>query len=258
MQFKVGDKVIRESGEEWAYSKYLKVKEVALVLEDGGQKEYGIFRESRLKLYEEPKINFDKLLEKVEEQKGFKVGDKVVKSYQSDWIVMDGKLDFVRIKTVEEDVKGLKYTLDSDIVGVWRDRELKLYKEKIEEKENKTMEKTFKEVIEETKDGAIWSNGEITIICNGNFINIENKNESGRFGFAFGTDKEFTLQRKKVTFTEAFKTKGNNIIESCESGSSYCEDENAFWVKYKGHIEYSAAKEIPVSEIEGMWIIYEN
>lgn len=90
------------------------------------------------------------------------------------------------------------------------------------------MEKTFKEVIADIKEGEVWESelGNM-IIKNETGIRITHENVyAGGFFVAIFDDKtKYKLQRKQYTFEEAFKAyEEGKEIESCESGEKYAKN----------------------------------
>ena len=89
--------------------------------------------------------------------------------------------------------------------------------------EVKTMTKNFKEVIADIKEGEVWESRGAWIIKTvkmekGNlFIDIEKGEE-----LSINRNTKFQLQRKKVSFTEAFKSyEEGKEIESCFTSRIY-------------------------------------
>ena len=78
------------------------------------------------------------------------------------------------------------------------------------------MEKTFKEVIADIKEGEIWESYNKRISSSKNGITIEFKeNKYNRICFEYNT--KYKLQRKEYTFEEAFKAYENGKeIENIE------------------------------------------
>lgn len=103
------------------------------------------------------------------------------------------------------------YLLDN-IKGKYLESELRKVRE------GEVMRKTFKEVIADIKEGEVWK----TIYNNWDIKSVELKNgfliiKRGNDGSLYIHERcEFTLQRKKVSFTEAFKAyEEGKVIESC-------------------------------------------
>ena len=85
----------------------------------------------------------------------------------------------------------------------------------------KDMEKTFKEVIADIKEGEVYTNGKIEIAKTKYIIDINFKEEIIGYGFS-NECKQFKLKRKEYTFEEAFKAyEENKEIESIESKIKY-------------------------------------
>ena len=133
------------------------------------------------------------------------------------------------------------------------------------EEDNK-MKKSFREVIADIKKGEVWEyqsnidlftirkeESEIEIFWSG----------SDCTGINFGENEKFTLQRKKYTFTEAFKAyEEGKEIESCvdrcyrhklRHGEAYYKTNNIAWTNI-GNDENIFS----VNEIRGEWYINEE
>lgn len=91
-------------------------------------------------------------------------------------------------------------------------------------KEYNKMEKTFREVIADIKEGEVWENKNFKITLDKSGFNIDYKKEFDIecIGYVFLHCTTFKLQRKKYTFTEAFKAyEEGEEIESCVSSRIY-------------------------------------
>ena len=121
----------------------------------------------------------------------FKVGDKVIKSNGKRWTTGE---KYKKIELVDSLVG---YKLNR-CLGYWKEKELKLYKED-------KMEKTFKEVIANIKEGEVWESTKKTVSLINGAINIERKNKIETYYIYIKESELFKLQRKEYTFDEAFK-----------------------------------------------------
>lgn len=103
-------------------------------------------------------------------------------------------------------------------------------------------ELTFKEVIANIEEGEVWKNECRFIKCvNGN-VSIHNKGKNKSDCFLFTDDYKFELQRKEVSFQEAFAAfKEGKEIESDISTIRYA--------NWKGGNLFSSG------EISGRWYI---
>ena len=133
--------------------------------------------------------------------------------------------------------------------------------EKYEEnKEVKTMTKNFKEVIADIKEGEVWESPGVS--CG---IRIKKDNQGITFYglkgelVSFISDKwEFTLQRKKVSFTEAFKAyEEGKEIESCYTDYKYKKIDGADNYMNDISLSWHAVSELEfvIGEIRGEWYI---
>ena len=135
----------------------------------------------------------------------FKVGDKVIKSNGKRWTTGE---KYKKIELVDSLVG---YKLNR-CLGYWKEKELKLYKED-------KMEKTFKEVIANIKEGEVWESTIKTVSLINGAINIERKNKIETYYIYIKESELFKLQRKEYTFQEAFKAyKEGRIPESTING----------------------------------------
>ena len=124
-------------------------------------------------------------------------------------------------------------------------------------KEENKMEKTFREVIADIKEGEVWENELMLIKKINSYIYIENKN--GWIECKCITIREdliFTLQRKEYTFEEAFKAyEEGKEIESCENGYKYLQ--NTF--TYPGNEQWlcfrNSEQMFTTDAIRGKWYI---
>lgn len=91
----------------------------------------------------------------------------------------------------------------------------------IEWKGENKMEKTFREVIADIKEGEVWESPFAIISCD-NF-GIEIKFKDRKYSkYCFCDDVKFKLQRKEYTFEEAFKAyEEGKEIESCFSSQKF-------------------------------------
>lgn len=150
----------------------------------------------------------------------FKVGDKVVRADGKVWF---GNEEYFTVTDIWE-------TGIIELNGratLWSEKELNLYGEAKEDK----MEKTFKEVIADIKEGEVWEctrkNARVkTIRMSGDGDNSVIAFDYGREIIEVrsaikGTDR-FKLKRKEYTFEEAFKAyEEGKEIESCIEGQRY-------------------------------------
>ena len=162
--------------------------------------------------------------------------------------------DKFEVLGVETDCYIIKVNNSDENIKIWD----KYFKEI---KEDKTMTKNFKQVIADIKEGEVWEshckeirlfkNGTVEVLAKGTHI----------FGSSVQlNDKyKYTLQRKKVSFTEAFKAREEGKeIESCVNGYKFRMLEN-------GHNEFSYDGEwlgmfetdqiFTVNQIRGEWFI---
>lgn len=187
----------------------------------------------------------------------FKVGDKV--KVREDLVVGNcyGKERFTdwmkKYKGKEIEIEGiLKNTYIS--VGLhWTD-------EMLEEVKEDKMEKTFKEVIADIKEGEVWESHCKRIICNQfGDLKIENISKEG-FGpyILVNPNNTFKLKRKEYTFEEAFKAyEEGKEIESCKYRYKKINDEILYINLEKGYKD--TLKEVQMfftlEEIKGKWYI---
>lgn len=86
------------------------------------------------------------------------------------------------------------------------------------------MEKTFREVIADIKEGEVWENENFKITLDKSGFNIDYKKEFDIecIGYVFLHCTTFKLQRKQYTFEEAFKAyEEGKVIENCVSSRIY-------------------------------------
>lgn len=127
-------------------------------------------------------------------------------------------------------------------------------------REKNKMEKTFREVIADIKEGEVWENDYKTIKCNSDGIQIFHKQRSRLTPSMIMFDKDkFKLQRKEYTFEEAFKAyEEGKEIQSC-LGDRFVKDRNTIILADKcGNIKnhFSEDDEIfSVYEIRNEWYI---
>lgn len=117
-------------------------------------------------------------------------------------------------------------------------------------KEKNKMEKTFREVIADIKEGEVWECGHILITKSND--GIELKGMSSYSSYFTDDNKIFKLQRKEYTFEEAFKAyEDGKEIESCYSGDKYM-------IQHGGsdcYADGSKTGTIGFNEIRGKWYI---
>lgn len=135
----------------------------------------------------------------------FKVGDKVIPVNLN---VNMGDEKYWEIKGI----KNGRYKVGRSFC--WKEEELKLYEDK-----GDVMSKTFKEVISDIKEGEFWENNFKKIWYEGGRIKVLSFKKCDVDNMVIFDDTvEYTLQRKKVSFTEAFKAyEEGKEIESCVS-----------------------------------------
>ena len=120
-------------------------------------------------------------------------------------------------------------------------------------KENE-MEKTFREVIADIKEGEVWESEEkIISLMNTNDVVITLKDRDRRINLmGFASSTLYHLQRKEYTFEEAFKAyEDGKEIESCYSGDKYM-------IQHGGsdcYADGSKTGTIGFNEIRGKWYI---
>lgn len=183
----------------------------------------------------------------------FKVGDKVrvrrdlnIGECYSGVVFVKGmnkyKGEIIEIEDIaDDDIVFLK-----DINFAWLD-------EMLEEVKEDKMEKTFREVIADIKEGEIWEGGnpsKIRIRCSPQGIEISGLDNWGYIG----KNVIFKLQRKEYTFEEAFKAyEEGKEIENKENKNKYKKVEDKDLVKEKGIWDDFDFFEI--CEIRGKWYI---
>ena len=125
-------------------------------------------------------------------------------------------------------------------------------------KEENKMEKTFREVITDIKEGEVWeSENTLTQIYTRNdVLIIDFKEEVTTEIVKIPADAKFRLKRKEYSFNEAFKAYEEGEVVESEDGFIYkkingqdcvCSDEARDWVKNDGGFS--------VKEIRGKWYI---
>ena len=125
-------------------------------------------------------------------------------------------------------------------------------------KEENKMEKTFREVIADIKEGEVWeSENTLTQIYTRNdVLIIDFKEEVTTEIVKIPADAKFRLKRKEYSFDEAFKAYEEGEVVESEDGFIYkkingqdcvCSDEARDWVKNDGGFS--------VKEIRGKWYI---
>lgn len=125
----------------------------------------------------------------------FKVGDKVIKANGERWTTGE------KYKKITSEKTLFGYTVNKSL-GYWKEEELELFKEECE------VEKTFREVIADIKEGQVWDDGFIKIEMISGTISIGSLNEKpfeNVVAFVINPCRKFKLQRKEYTFQEAFK-----------------------------------------------------
>lgn len=125
-------------------------------------------------------------------------------------------------------------------------------------KEENKMEKTFREVIADIKEGEVWENSHIRIYhveSNDNIV-IEDREGDPRYRFTMISEVKFRLKRKEYSFNEAFKAyEEGKEIESCENGYKYLQ--NTF--TYPGNEQWlcfrNSEQMFTTEAIRGKWYI---
>lgn len=124
-------------------------------------------------------------------------------------------------------------------------------------KDNK-MEKTFREVIADIKEGEVWeSENTLTQIYTRNdVLIIDFKEEVTTEIVKIPADAKFRLKRKEYSFEEAFKAyEEGKEIESCENGYKYLQ--NTF--TYPGNEQWlcfrNSEQMFTTEAIRGKWYI---
>lgn len=123
----------------------------------------------------------------------FKIGDKVVLKSGCTWANGD------KYRTIDK-VMNDGYFVNNNLF-VWEEYELELYKE-----DKEMNSKTFTEVIRDIKIGEVWILRDFRIerTEEGIFIRFENEEAGDLCGIYFEDDEKFTLQRKGISFNDAF------------------------------------------------------
>lgn len=125
-------------------------------------------------------------------------------------------------------------------------------------KEENKMEKTFREVIADIKEGEVWeSENTLTQIYTRNdVLIIDFKEEVTTEIVKIPADAKFRLKRKEYSFNEAFKAyEEGKEIESCENGYKYLQ--NTF--TYPGNEQWlcfrNSEQMFTTDAIRGKWYI---
>ena len=119
------------------------------------------------------------------------------------------------------------------------------------------MEKTFREVIADIKEGEVWESKNKIVRCFFDGIQIYHKDESRHTPSMLMLDiDKFTLRRKLYTFEEAFKAlEEGKKIESCFTGIEYkLEGEEVIITDDEIALELYA-NGFDYKEIKGNWYI---
>lgn len=115
-------------------------------------------------------------------------------------------------------------------------------------KEYNKMEKTFREVIADIKEGETWESRILKIFIEYGCVKIHFNDENIRIkddyiGIRINEKDKFKLQRKEYTFEEAFKAyEEGKEIESCNQGRKYKKGTEQF-------------ENMLISDIQGKWYI---
>lgn len=125
-------------------------------------------------------------------------------------------------------------------------------------KEENKMEKTFREVIADIKEGEVWeSENTLTqIYARNDVLIIDFKEEVTTEIVKIPADAKFRLKRKEYSFDEAFKAyEEGKEIESCENGYKYLQ--NTF--TYPGNEQWlcfrNSEQMFTTEAIRGKWYI---
>lgn len=133
-------------------------------------------------------------------------------------------------------------------------------------REDIKMEKTFREVIADIKDGEIWESRILKIFIEYGCVKIHFNDENIRIkdddiGIRINEKDKFKLQRKEYTFEEAFNSKEiAKEIESLVSGIKYKKyNENTMMFKDKDMDDFAGISNdnaiFSIDEINGKWYI---
>ena len=125
-------------------------------------------------------------------------------------------------------------------------------------KEENKMEKTFREVIADIKEGEVWeSENTLTQIYTRNdVLIIDFKEEVTTEIVKIPADAKFRLKRKEYSFNEAFKAyEEGKEIESCENGYKYLQNNftypgNEQWLCFR-----NSEQMFTTEAIRGKWYI---
>lgn len=178
----------------------------------------------------------------------FKVGDIVTGTKENQWI-------YARKSEITKAYKNKFGRNSYNILGSvseWYEDELKL----VENKEYNKMEKTFREVIADIKEGEVWEcrSKYIQRFADGIQIYHKEKGKSTPSMLMRNNDK-FKLQRKEYTFAEAFKAyEEGKEIESCYSQYKY-KKEGGLDLYSKTENEWYGEDNFEIDEIRGKWYI---
>lgn len=138
---------------------------------------------------------------------------------------IDDYFDFreTELELYKEEYKGLTINNDEIVVkDLVSDKCYSLNSDGMNEIKEDKMEKTFKEVIDDIKEGEAWESEYKTILKTKDMILISDKNGCRLSTFGFCDNKKFKLKRKEYTFAKAFKSyEIGERIESVESGVKY-------------------------------------
>lgn len=139
---------------------------------------------------------------------------------------------------------------DSGIITEYPKKRFEVIKE-----ENK-MEKTFREVIADIKEGEVWEGRSKYIKRFADGIQIYHK-EKGKStpSMLMSNNDKFKLQRKEYSFAEAFKAyEEGKEIESCYSQYKY-KKEGRLDLYSKTESEWYEEDNFEIDEIRGKWHI---
>jgi len=125
---------------------------------------------------------------------------------------------------------------------------------------NNEIEKTFREVIADIKEGEVWENSHIRIYhieSNDNIV-IEDKEGDARYRFTMLSEVKFRLKRKQYTFEEAFKAyEEGKEIEGYTYRYKKIKNQDAYFNKLLEEwvISHDLVSIIDLGEIRGKWYI---
>lgn len=161
-------------------------------------------------------------------------------------------------KVIKEDKRSYKIIANNGM-QVWYNKE----RFEIMKEDNK-MEKTFREVIADIKEGEMWENRFKIVEFDGYGITVTKKDKTSTSYYMYFNDNsdKYTLQRQQYTFEEAFKAyEEGKEIESCISSDRFKKVDDCNWKFKKPFMdEYSedmsnGIEIFSINEIRGRWYI---